>query len=318
MFGFIFYLIIICVVVYNVFYRKCPPNSALVLIDKTNPSQKILLKIITEGGAFVNPINQDFKILSFKQVKVHANLRNILTKSPHRININSTFIIAVSKKPAFMQNAALEIMDLEQYMLLNKAKEIITNRLKLVCATFTNEEILNDPNFLNCLEMDISSELKKIGMEVFNININDLTDNSDENKTQTQQTKKDKKKVQNPQKQSFEQEFNEIAKNEIEKIETEKQEINNAYNSIFSSESFDEFKSKTEQLSEFSGFNFNSESEQEQEKTTETELKEVLEKAVEKAEETIKEQKTEQTKSEQYPDDDIFASVRQYFENKNQ
>ena len=312
MFGFIFYLIIIWIVVYNVFYRKCPQNSALVIYDRAD--KKALPKVITEGGAFVNPINQDFKIISFKRTKINIDLKKVLVKqSSYRININMTFVTGCSKNPLLLKNAALEIMDLTQFEISKQARETIENQLKLVCALYTKEEIAEGKEFLRYLEKSTNSVLGAIGMEVTNIFINSVTDNTGEIKPQKQPAKKQEKPV----KQSFEQEFGEIARKELQQKEEEKQEINEAYSALFANDSFEEFKKKTKQ---------------EQETKNKQELKEVIEKAVEKTDENIKEQSTEQTQTsaessvepsaepsaESAPSNDVFASVRHYFENKNQ
>ena len=312
MFGFIFYLIIIWIVVYNVFYRKCPPNSAMVIYNRAD--KKVLPKVITEGGAFVNPINQDFRILSFKKTKISVIQKSLLVKSNARINIDITCEVAISKNKVLLQNAAERLLGLSLFDISKWAKEIITGQLKLVCAIYTKEEIIEGSKFINDLRRSLNTELNKIGMGIVNLYINSVTDSTGEIKPQKQPTKKEEKTVQMPVKQSFEQEFGEIAKKEQLKKDEEKREIDEVYSSLFTNDSFEEFKKETEQ---FSAPSLN------------PEIKEVIEKVVEKTEEKITEQKTEQiqtssepsaessTEPTPSPSDDIFASVRHYFENKN-
>lgn len=332
MFDFIFTLIVIAIIVYSVLYKKCPPDSALVVIDKAS---KKILKVITEGGAFVHPVFQDYKILSLKRTTVKTDVKNLLTKSNLRIDIELTCVIAISKNRVLLQNAAERLSGLTPIDISKWVKEDISGQLRLVCATYTVDEILDGSNFINSLEANISSELKKIGIEVINIYISSLKDTSGyiKSKKQQKQTKKaekqEEKKTQKPVKQSFAQEFEEIAKKDIQQKEAEKQEINEAYSALFKNESFEEFKSKTEQ---FPKFDLNSETEKIQEQITEQEIKEISAKSVEETKKDLTEQEKKQTQlfeehpqnsaeqpsAEPTPSDDVFASVRHYFENKNQ
>ncbi|MBQ7449863.1 hypothetical protein IJS77_00470 [bacterium] len=324
MFGFFFTVAVILIVLYSSFYKKCPPNSAIVVFDNANNTTP---KVITEGGAFVFPLFQDYRILSFKRTKINVNQQKILTKDNLRINIDISCVVAISKNKVLLQNAAERISGLSMFDISKLAKEIIIGHLRLVCAIYEKEKIVNGSNFINDLERTISIELSKIGIEVINIYINSVTDNSGEikSKKQPQQAKKEKSS-QNPAKTSFEREFNEIAKKEIEQREEEKQEIKKfieqgltkieeeinyiSFEQLQKAENIAETKSETN-INNITAFETKVEEPIEQKDLTET-----------KAEQTYKEQPepatANQTYEESTPSDDIFASVRHYFESKNQ
>ena len=60
-----------------------------------------------------------------------------------------------------------------------KAKDIIFGQLRLVIATLAIEEINQDrEKFLDMVEKNVGAELNKIGLEVINVNITDITDES--------------------------------------------------------------------------------------------------------------------------------------------
>ena len=321
MFDCIFTLIVIAIIVYSVLYRKCPPDSALVIFEKT---PKKVSKIITEGGVFVNPLSQDYRVLSLKRIPVKVNSNNLLTKSDFRIDIELTCVIAITKNRVLLQNAAERLSGLTPIDISKWVKENISGQLRLVCATYTVDEILDGSNFINSLEANISSELKKIGIEIINLYISSVKDTSGNTKSKKQQKqtkkaeKKQEKKTQNPVKQSFAQEFEEIAKTEIQKNKaelTEQEEIkeydpfeiftqtNNDIISeapIITDNSFETIK---EEQSVY-------EQKTEQEFTQEPEI--ISEQEIEQYEEQP------QAAVEETPTDDIFASVRHYFENKNQ
>ena len=338
MFGFFFTIAVIAIILYNQFYKKCPPNSALVIIDKSNPSRKKLKNVITGEGAFVNPLTEDFKILTFNPSKIGIIQKNTIIKYNSKIDIDITCMVAFSRKKTLVQRAASELIYLSPFEILKQAKELITEQLNLTCVFYTKDEINKNKNFTQDLEKNSNTILKDIGMEIVHIFINSVKNSSGETQPQKQiqQSQKETKKYV---KKSFGQEFNEIAKKEVEKIE-EETNYTDIIGKPFNNESFEEFKALTENFPSFklnNDFEQIKEQEQKQEQEVKQELTGIIKKVVEKNMEISQENYTkpsakpvynksyysepttvEQTNIEPTPSDDIFASVRHYFENKNQ
>ena len=64
-------------------------------------------------------------------------------------------------------------------MLINHASDIILVQLRLVIATLSIEEINQDrEKFLDQINSNVNIELNKIGLEVINVNVRDITDES--------------------------------------------------------------------------------------------------------------------------------------------
>ena len=107
------------------------------------------------------------------------NLDNALCKQNIRINVPSIFTVGVSTSPEIMGNAAERLFGQTPEAIAELAKDIIFGQLRLVIASMLIEEINADrETFLRAVEANVAEELKKLGLELLNVNITDITDES--------------------------------------------------------------------------------------------------------------------------------------------
>jgi flotillin len=79
-----------------------------------------------------------------------------------------------------MSNAAERILHLQQTAIEEMAKEIIFGQLRLTVASLTIEQINQDrESFLDSIRRNVEPELNKIGLQLINVNITDITDASE-------------------------------------------------------------------------------------------------------------------------------------------
>jgi len=110
---------------------------------------------------------------------IDIDLTSALSLQNIRVNVPSTFTIGISTTPDIMQNAAERLLGLSEREIASKANDIIFGQLRLVIATLTIEQINQDrENFLELIRTNVGVELSKIGLEVLNVNIRDITDQS--------------------------------------------------------------------------------------------------------------------------------------------
>lgn len=169
--GIIFFLIILMMIS----YKRVRSNTALVIWGKgTGPNG---IKIKTGGATFVIPILQGSQKLSLEPFAVDVDLRGALSKKNIRVNTPSTFTLAVSSSPDMLNNAARRILDLKDQALIEQSQDIILGQLRAVIAGLTIEEINADrEKFENEVFKNVSSELFKLGLDLINVNIKDITD----------------------------------------------------------------------------------------------------------------------------------------------
>ncbi|MBQ4106263.1 MAG: flotillin family protein [Lentisphaeria bacterium] len=158
-------------------YQKCPSDRIMVIYGKTGG--KAPSRCVHGGAKFVWPIFQDYGYISLRPLQIEVNLGNALCKQNIRINVPSVFTVGVSTKPEVMGNASERLFGQTPDAIAELAKDIIFGQLRLVIASMTIEEINADrETFLRAVEDNVAEELKKIGLELLNVNITDITDES--------------------------------------------------------------------------------------------------------------------------------------------
>jgi len=159
-------------------YRRCPSDQILVIYGKVR--QGLSSRCLHGGGAFVWPLFQDYSYLSLTPMTISIPLQNALSFQNIRINVPSTFTVGVSVDPAIMTNAAERLLELKAVVIEDMAKEIIFGQLRLTVASLTIEQINQDrESFLESIRKNVEPELNKIGLNLINVNITDITDESD-------------------------------------------------------------------------------------------------------------------------------------------
>lgn len=159
-------------------YKRCPSDKVLVIYGRVEKGRSS--KTIHGGGAFVWPLIQDYAYLSLTPITISIPLENALSLQNIRINVPSTFTVGVSTTQEIMSNAAERILRLQQNVIEEMAKEIIFGQLRLTVASLTIEQINQDrESFLDAIRHNVEPELNKIGLQLINVNITDITDASE-------------------------------------------------------------------------------------------------------------------------------------------
>ena len=158
-------------------YRKCPSDRIMVIYGKTG--SKGAARCIHGGAKFIFPVIQDYGYISLRPLQIDVKLYNALCKQNIRINVPSVFTVGVSTRPEIMGNAAERLFGQSPDAIAELSKDIIFGQLRLVIASMTIEEINADrETFLRSVEANVAEELNKIGLELLNVNITDITDES--------------------------------------------------------------------------------------------------------------------------------------------
>jgi flotillin len=159
-------------------YRRCPSDKILVIYGKVAEGRSA--RCMHGGGALVWPLIQEYAYLSLTPMTISIPLQNALSLQNIRINVPSTFTVGISTDPAIMQNAAERLLGLQPKAIEDMAKEIIFGQLRLTVASLTIEQINQDrESFLESIRKNVEPELNKIGLYLINVNVTDITDESD-------------------------------------------------------------------------------------------------------------------------------------------
>ena len=159
------------------FYKRCPSDRILVIYGKVKDGKSA--HCIHGGGVFVIPLIQDYAYIGLTPMTISIPLQNALSFQNIRINVPSTFTVGVSTDPGVMMNAAERLLGLSARDIEDMAKEIIFGQLRLTVASLTIEQINQDrESFLVEIRKNVEPELNKIGLNLINVNITDITDES--------------------------------------------------------------------------------------------------------------------------------------------
>ena len=130
-------------------------------------------------GTFVKPLVQDYAWLSLEPMQIEIPLRGALSMENIRVNVPSVFTVAIGTTPELMQNAAIRLLGLSFNEIEKQASEIIFGQLRQVIASMRIEDINRDRDtFLSHIQNSLEPELLKIGLQLINVNITDITDES--------------------------------------------------------------------------------------------------------------------------------------------
>ncbi|MEX2214315.1 MAG: SPFH domain-containing protein [Phycisphaeraceae bacterium] len=158
-------------------YKRCPSNRILVVYGKVGGSQAA--RCVHGGGVFIVPLFQDYQYMSLEPMAIDIELTGALSKKNIRVNVPSTFTVGISTDPAIMTNAAERLLGLREQAVAAQARDIILGQMRLVIATLTIEQINQDREvFLDLVNKNVGFELNKIGLDVINVNIRDIMDES--------------------------------------------------------------------------------------------------------------------------------------------
>ena len=159
-------------------YQRCPSNKILVIYGRVGFGKTI--QCHHGGGRIVWPLIQGYAFLDLTPKTIHISLKGALSQQNIRVNIPSTFTVALGVNPEIMQNAAIRLLDLDARSIEMMATEIIAGQLRLTIASLRIEEINQDrERFLEAIKDNIEEELHKIGLTLLNVNITDITDESE-------------------------------------------------------------------------------------------------------------------------------------------
>jgi len=158
-------------------YKRCPSDRILVVYGKIASGRSA--KCLHGGGTFVWPIIQDYQYLDLTPLPIDIRLEGALSRQNIRVNTPSTFTVGISTDPGVMENAAERLLGLGLAEIKDLAKDIIFGQMRVVLATMDIEEINADRDKLIAnISGGVEVELRKVGLRLINVNIQDITDAS--------------------------------------------------------------------------------------------------------------------------------------------
>ena len=158
-------------------YKRCPSDKILVVYGKTGSEASA--KCYAGGGAFVWPVIQDYRYLDLTPLSIDVNLQDALSKQNIRVSVPAQFTVGISNKPHLMLAAAERLLALDRSNISQLSHDIIMGQMRLVIANMDIEELnIDRDKFVASVYENVGEELHKIGLELINVNVTDIQDES--------------------------------------------------------------------------------------------------------------------------------------------
>ena len=170
-------------------YRRSAPDELLVVFGKSGKikvknengqeeTRVVPSKIIQGGGSFVWPIIQDYKKMSMAPIQIKVTVDGIDSQAiPMHLPVVLT--TAISRDKEIQQNAATRFLSAKPEEIHKQVSEILVGETRAIMATMLIEEINAERDkFLNKVRGSLEQELAKVGYDVTNINISEITDDA--------------------------------------------------------------------------------------------------------------------------------------------
>lgn len=171
------FLIFLILAIFISRYKRCPSDKILVVYGKTGGGASS--KCYAGGATFVWPLIQDYKFLDLTPLSIDVNLQDALSKQNIRVSVPAQFTVGISDKPNLMIAAARRLLALGRPQISSLAHDIIMGQMRLVIANMDIEELNTDRDkFVESVYRNVGDELNKIGLELINVNVTDIQDES--------------------------------------------------------------------------------------------------------------------------------------------
>lgn len=159
-------------------YRRCPSNRVLVVYGKVGAGKAA--RVYNGGGAFIWPVIQEYEFLDLTPHQIEIALTDALSLENIRVKVPSVVTVAIGDTEAYHQNAAQRLLNLNRRAIEELAQNIIFGQMRQVIASMAIEEINRDREGFTANIVDsLEPELMKIGLKLINVNIVDISDESD-------------------------------------------------------------------------------------------------------------------------------------------
>ncbi len=174
--GVAFFVFIIVVWFLAARVQRCPPNRILVVWGSAGKTGR---RCYNGGIKVVFPVIQQHAYMSVEPLVIDIPLEGALSLNNIRVNVPSTFTVRIAPDPVLMAAAAENLLRPPPQGSRELAQDIHLGHYRLRNATLSIEEINKDrEKFESQIRETVTNEINKVGLELINVNIRDITDES--------------------------------------------------------------------------------------------------------------------------------------------
>ena len=147
---------------------------------KTKTGQEIGYRVITGGRSIRIPILETIKRIDVTTMPVTVKVTNAYAKGGTPLNIQAIANVKISSDPNLVGNAIERFLDRDRSEIVRVARETLEGNLRGVVATLTPEQLNeNRLQFSQRIASDVSRDLKKLGLQLDTLKIQNISDDVD-------------------------------------------------------------------------------------------------------------------------------------------
>ena len=155
-------------------YRRCPPDSLLVIYGKVGG---VAARCIHGGGTLIWPLIQGYAYLSLAPLPVRISLQDLFQIGPEP----GTFTVGISKDPNVMPHAVDRLLHRSRDEIAEVAENAIQGQLYAMASMPKLGELLkNVDDLLDEMHQRMQPELHKLGLSLLTINLGNVVKRSTE------------------------------------------------------------------------------------------------------------------------------------------
>ena len=149
----------------STFYKRCPPNQAMIVSGMLSAdAMGNMSRVIIGGGSTVFPIIQECRYLSLECMSIELNPETpYITSEGSQLKFKAIAQVKVKPDPVSVLTAAEHFLDSARTA--ETIKEILLGHTRALCGTITQSDVLHDQiGFADKIIESTNESLKKFGM----------------------------------------------------------------------------------------------------------------------------------------------------------
>lgn len=161
----------------------CKPNEVVILTgrkQRTKSGKIVGYRVLSQGMALHIPIIETVKRMDISNMPLRVAVKNAYAKGGTPINVQAIANIKISSDLGVVNNAIERFLDRDRSEIVRVATETLEGYLRGVIATLTPEQVNEDRlKFAELIANDVSSDLKKLGIEIDTFKVQNVSDSVD-------------------------------------------------------------------------------------------------------------------------------------------
>lgn len=160
------------------FYKKCPPNTAMIVSGMMVSEQANTFRIVIGGGAVVLPMIQQISYISLETQKIDVKSDTPMTSMDNiPLIVSGTAQIKVKGDYQSIAVAAESMLGKASEEVQAIAEQIIIGNLRQTIASLTASDVVRHPELVVMKVQELTlTELAKMGLTIVTFSITEVRD----------------------------------------------------------------------------------------------------------------------------------------------